>query len=116
MIDVVWKKKEKSALVEAVLALKNKDEAQRFLRDLLTQDEIQEISKRFLAATMLTVGSSYREVERATGFSSTTVARVSKWLQGSLGGYRLIIERLGPSNTTKSSHHYNHALVRRGML
>jgi len=102
MLDIDWKTKEKQALLEAVLALKNKDEAKRFMRDLLTREEIEEVSKRFLAATMLTEGSSYRDVEKATGFSSTTVARVSKWLQGSLGGYRLIISRL--HHTTPFTH------------
>jgi len=106
MSDIQWKTKEKQALLEAVLSLKNKDETKRFIRDLLTQEEIEEVSKRFLAATMLTQGSSYRDVEKATGFSSTTVARVSKWLQGSLGGYRLIIARL---------HHHKPSLIRRGL-
>ena len=105
MTDIDWKTKDKQALLEAILALKNKDEAKLFLRDLLTREEIEEVSKRLLAARMLTEGSSYREVERATGFSSTTVARVSKWLQGSLGGYRLIISRL----------HHTPSLMRRGL-
>ncbi len=105
MTDIDWKTKDRQALLEAVLALKNKDEAKLFLRDLLTREEIEEVSKRLLAARMLTDGSSYREVERATGFSSTTVARVSKWLQGSLGGYRLVIARL----------HHTPSLMRRGL-
>lgn len=106
MSDIDWKTKEKEALLGAILALKNKDEAKRFIRDLLTREEIEEVSKRLLAARMLTEGSSYRDVEKATGFSSTTVARVSKWLQGSLGGYRLIISRM---------HHHTPSLMRRGL-
>ncbi len=82
------------ALAEAILALKNADEARRFLRDLLTADEIEEFGNRWLAAKMLKQGVSYKDISGKTGLSSTTIARISKWLKDGKGGYRLILNRL----------------------
>jgi len=93
-----WKTKEKEELVDAILAIGNQDEARRFLRDLMTEGEIEEFSKRLLVARMLTDKRPYLEIEKETGLSSTTVARVSKWLNGKEGGYKTIISRL---------HHHN---------
>lgn len=89
-------------LIEALLALKSEDEAKRFLRDLLTEAELAEFGNRFRAAQMLTSKLPYSAIEKETGLSSTTVARVSKWLQGSLGGYRLVIDRIS------DAHHHAH--------
>jgi TrpR-related protein YerC/YecD len=88
-----WKTKEKKRLVEAVLALESPDEARRFLRDLMTEGEIDEFAKRLKAAEMLSQKITYTAIEKKTGLSSTTVARISKWLNGEFGGYRLIINR-----------------------
>lgn len=82
------------ALIEGMLSLKNADEAKRFLRDLMTENEIAEFSKRFQAARMLSENVSYLEIQKVTGLSATTVARVSKWLKGTEGGYRLVLHRL----------------------
>lgn len=89
-----WKKSANNALVEAVLALKSPDEARRFLRDLLTEGEIEEFAKRLRTAAMLTDKIPYSWITRQTGFSSTTIARVSRWLRKGEGGYGLIIGRL----------------------
>lgn len=89
-----WKTKESRRLVDAVLSLKTPDEAQRFLRDLLTEEEIVEFANRLKTAELLAAGVPYTRIEAATGMSSTTVARVAKWLNGPEGGYRRVIARL----------------------
>ncbi|MCR4325465.1 MAG: YerC/YecD family TrpR-related protein [Patescibacteria group bacterium] len=89
-----WNTSEKDRLVRAILALETRDEARRFLRDLLTTEEIAEFARRFRAAEMLSERIPYTSIVRQTGLSSTTVARVSKWLKGREGGYRLAIARL----------------------
>ena len=81
-------------LLIAILALRNSDEALAFFRDLLTEPELIECSKRWQTAKMLSESLSYVDIVRETGLSSTTVARVSKWLQGKEGGYRLILNRM----------------------
>jgi len=89
-----WNKRKNKQLIRALLSLKTPDEARRFLRDLLTPDEIDEFSKRFQTAEMLTKKVPYSVIEKKTGLSSTTVARVSKWLNGKEGGYRRVISRM----------------------
>ena len=94
MKEINWETKENRQLIEAFLTLKNKDEAKRFLRDLMTEKEIQEFSNRLEAARLLTRDTQYCAIIERTGLSSTTIARISKWLKGSLGGYRIILNRL----------------------
>ena len=108
MSDINWNTKEKREFVEAILSLKNKNEAERFLRDLLTKQEIEEFSKRLLTARMLSEDAQYNAIIEKTGLSSTTVARISKWLKGSLGGYRLVLNRL-------SIHHSNSLKLEKGL-
>lgn len=92
--EIKWNTKENKQLLEAVLALKNTDEAGRFLRDLMTPTEIQEFSNRLEAARLLSKNVQYNTIIEDTGLSSTTIARISKWLKGNLGGYRLILSRI----------------------
>lgn len=101
-----WKTPEKEELVKAFLALSSVDEAQRFLRDLLTKEEIEEFAKRFTTAKMLFNNISYVDIQKKTGFSSTTVARVSRWLNRGENGYKTIINKL---------HHKNHRPKRKGL-
>lgn len=100
-----WQTPELQALISAVLALRMPDEAQRFLRDLLTEEELAEFGRRWQAARMLRARLPYTAIVRATGLSSTTVARVAKWLNGPLGGYRLVLARLGHHSAAKRFPH-----------
>lgn len=95
-----WNKPKNKQLVRALLSLKTPDEARRFLRDLLTPDEIDEFAKRFQTAEMLSRKVPYSVIEKKTGLSSTTVARVSKWLNGREGGYRRVIAKLHHRSTS----------------
>lgn len=94
-----WDKPQNKALVRAILTLTRTDDAQRFLRDLLTEDEIEEFARRFRAAELLAINIPYSTIEMETGLSSTTVARVSRWLNGRGGGYRRVISKLHPHST-----------------
>ncbi|MCK9345400.1 MAG: YerC/YecD family TrpR-related protein [Candidatus Pacebacteria bacterium] len=91
---MTWKTAENQKLVEAILGLKTADETERFLRDLMTEGEITEFAKRLKAAEMLADKVPYLTIETKTGLSSTTVARVSKWLFNGMGGYKIILNRL----------------------
>ena len=81
-------------LMQAILALKNRNEARKFFRDLLTEKELIEFGNRWKAAKMLSENIKYTEIEKETGLSSATVARVSKWLSRGKGGYKLMLKRL----------------------
>ena len=107
MTEVNWNTKENKQLVEAVLALKNADEAKRFMRDLMTEKDIKEFANRLEAARLLSKDVNYLTITKNTGLSSTTIARISKWLNGSLGGYRLVIARL-------ANHHHTPLKLAKG--
>lgn len=87
-------------LFEAILDLRNIKEAKSFFRDLMTESEIIEFGNRWQAAQMLYNNISYTEIEKETGLSSRTIARVSKWLNKGKGGYLLMIQKA-------NSHHRN---------
>lgn len=89
-----WITQATSALFAAILKLKNVDEARRFFRDLLTEKELAEFGQRWKVAQMLTKRIRYTKIAQETGMSSTTIARVHKWLKKGMGGYKLILERL----------------------
>lgn len=85
---------EVAALYDALLSLKDREEAAAFLRDLCTLPEINALAERFQVARLLAKDMSYRDVADKTGASTTTVTRVSHWLSHGQGGYRTVIERL----------------------
>lgn len=105
---VDWSTKKNKQLIAGFLALKTEDEAQRFLRDLMTEKEITEFTNRLQTASLLSKDVQYNAIIEDTGLSSATIARIAKWLGGSLGGYRLVISRL-------SNHHSNSFKVRKGL-
>jgi len=89
-----WINMDTDALFEAVLKLKNSDEVRRFFRDLLTESELVELGQRWKVARMLAKRIRYSKIEQETGMSSTTIARVHKWLKKGMGGYKLVLERI----------------------
>ena len=89
-----WNSKENERLIKAILALKTSDGAKRFLRDLMTENEIEEFGKRLQTAEMLSENIPYSVIEKKTGLSSTTIARVSKWLNNGMGGYKPVINKM----------------------
>ncbi len=87
--------KRAEALIEAILSLKNRKEAKKFLGDLMTSSELTEFSNRWAAALMLDANISYEKIEKITGLSSRTIARVSSWLKTGTGGYKFMLRRMG---------------------
>jgi TrpR-related protein YerC/YecD len=81
-------------LFKAILSLKTEDNAKKFLRDLLTEAELKEFANRWKVAQMLEGKIAYKEIEKQTGMSSTTIARIQKWLTKGTGGYRLMLSRI----------------------
>lgn len=83
-------------LIEALLALRNADEARRFLHDVCTPKEIADLADRWWVARLLDEGQqSYRDIHETTGVSVTTIGRVARFLQQEgYQGYRLMLDRL----------------------
>ena len=76
------------------MSLKSIDECYDFFEDLCTVAEIQEMSKRLIAAKMLYNNSVYTEVSEQTGLSTATISRVNRCLKYGTDGYITVLERL----------------------
>ncbi|WP_154053894.1 YerC/YecD family TrpR-related protein [Olsenella uli] len=83
-------------LARALASLVSSEEASALLLDLCTPREIEDLSQRLEVARLLDAGEPYLSVQQKTGASSTTVSRVSKCLNGSVGGYRSVLDHLRP--------------------
>jgi len=89
-----WLTKDIEYFFKAILKIRNKKECEQFFRDLFTIRELKTFSERLRIANLLTNGFTYKEIEKLTGTSSTTIARTSRWLEYGEGGYKLILKRL----------------------
>lgn len=78
----------------AFLKLRNKEEVSAFLQDILTNSEQEIFSLRWRVAKMLDEGIPYTQIERETGASSATIAKVSEYLKYGYNGYRFALDRL----------------------
>lgn len=94
-----WLNGDTVALARAFLLLRNRSGILSFFRDLFTPAEIAEFGKRLRAARLLDGDVPYLDIVRETGLSSTTIARVSRWLRKGKGGYRLVLKRLKRGRT-----------------
>lgn len=88
-----WMSDATRELASAVAALRNADEALRFLRDLCTVNELREFAARWDVARLLDDGVSYHDISQRTGASSATISRVNQWLRYGRDGYRLVLDR-----------------------
>lgn len=69
-------------LIEALLLLENKKEAERFLKDLCTPQEMHALAERWKVCRLLNKEDlSYREIHEQTGASLATITRVARFLK-----------------------------------
>jgi len=92
-----------SNLFTAILSLKSVKEAECFFRDLCTVDEIKEMSDRWEIVQLLNDKLSYRDIASKLKTSTTTVSRVSQWLNNGMDGYKLVLNRLNHHNSSNIS-------------
>jgi TrpR-related protein YerC/YecD len=88
----IWKSELPQQLAGVLVAIDDKDTMQNFLRDVMTEKEIIEISARLEAARMLSDGERYIEITKKTKLSSRTVARISDWLKNGCNGYKAALK------------------------
>jgi TrpR-related protein YerC/YecD len=89
-----WLTKDIEEFFKVILKLRNVKECEQFLRDLMTIPEIKIFSMRWKVAKMLNDGATYKDIEKQTGMSSTTIARINRWLEYGEGGYKLLLKRM----------------------
>jgi TrpR-related protein YerC/YecD len=81
-------------LYAAIAALRSAEECRAFLRDLCTPAELEAMADRWAVVEWLRRGVPYREIQRATGVSVTTIGRVARFMANGNGGYALAAKRL----------------------
>jgi len=95
-------------LYNVLSKLKTSETVGMFLKDLCTPTEIDAMGERLELALLLDQGNlSYRDISHMTGASTTTVARVARFLKTeNYGGYRHIMKFMNTKkdkkNVTKS--------------
>jgi len=92
-----WRTADAEALLDAILALEDRDEAERFFRDLCTLNELRDMAQRWAVVRLLDQGKHYAEISRETGASTATITRIASWLHHGEGGYRLLLDRKVPT-------------------
>lgn len=86
--------KQVDELVRLLVNVDDEEAVSEILLDLFTLREIRDLASRLQVAKMLSSGLSYSEIEKQTGVSATTIARVSKCLTQGSGGYAKALEIL----------------------
>ena len=89
-----WRTPETDALIDALVHLDSRDDAERFLRDLCTLGELRDMAQRWAVVRLLDAGMHYAEISRQTGASTATITRIASWLNHGEGGYRRMLDRL----------------------
>jgi TrpR-related protein YerC/YecD len=84
-------------LIEALLLLETKQEAERFLKDLCTPQEMHTLAERWKVCKLLNKEElSYREIHEQTGASLATITRVARFLKTEPHqGYTAILNKMG---------------------
>ena len=90
-----WRTEATAELFEAILSLRDREEAAAFFRDLCTRRELEEMSSRWRVVRMLAAGIPYRRIAAETGVSTATITRINQWLRHGRGGYLAVLARLG---------------------
>ncbi len=81
-------------LADAVLTLRTRDEARRFLRDLCTLGELEALAHRWQIVRLLDEQRPYLEIAARVHTSTATVTRVAQWLRRGAGGYAIALARV----------------------
>src|ERR1017187_2483165 len=88
-------------LVAAIQTLRSVEECRAFLRDLCTPAELQAMADPWAVVECLRRGMPYREIQRQTGVSVTTIGRVARYLASGNGGYSLAAQRVDGAKNGK---------------
>ncbi len=81
-------------LVDALLSLKDREDAYRFLEDLCTIQELKSMSQRLEVAVMLRKKVTYSQIAEKTGASTATISRVNRALTYGAMGYHHVLDSM----------------------
>lgn len=81
-------------LFDAIVSIKTKEDCKKFLEDVCTIKELQDMTQRLTVAKLLKDGKNYQEISKETGASATTISRVSRCLNYGDGGYETVLDAI----------------------
>jgi TrpR-related protein YerC/YecD len=81
-------------LLKVTLSLQSLEEAYAFFIDVCTVKELQDMAVRFEVARLLQKKVSYVDIEKQTGASSATIARVNRAFMYGTNGYAQALKKL----------------------
>lgn len=81
-------------LYRAIAGLETEEDSAKFLEDLCTIKEVQDMAQRLDTAILLDQGMNYQTIAKEVGISTATISRVSRCLNYGQGGYRAVLDRL----------------------
>ena len=91
-INDIWNEAMPSRLATELAQIRDIELMRAFLRDVMTESELRDVSARLRAAEMLRAGSTYIAIIKETTLSSRTIARISDWMQNGAGGYIAVLD------------------------
>lgn len=87
-------------LFEAIALIETNEEAEKFITDLCTPQEIKSLSERWKVCQLLNNEDlSYRQINQITGASTTTICRIARFLNTEpYKGYKNLLEKIRKEN------------------
>jgi len=98
MLDEHVKKEQMEELAEAMLTIRNQEEAFLFFEDIFTVKELQAVAQRLAVARLLKRRVTYQDIAEQTGASTATISRVNRSLIYGAGGYQMVLSRMKDSS------------------
>ncbi len=88
-----WNMDDKERLVTALTLADSQDLMERFLEDLLTEEEIKTCIQRLRVMFLIQDGAPYKTISSMTGLAPATIARLVKKSNNIDGGFYEIREK-----------------------
>lgn len=92
--DQQFSSDEGEQLLKAFTKLRTPEETAAFLTDMLSPSEIRNVIRRWQALSMLEQKENYLDIQKRTGLSSATIAKMSTAMQYGTGIIRELFTRL----------------------
>lgn len=87
-------KKHLTELFTVMTKMKNAKEAEKFLTDILTPQELESIAERWQIMKLLLEGKkSQREIQETLGTAVATITRGSRMMKYGTGGFEMMYRR-----------------------
>ncbi len=88
-------------LISSLISINNKNKAEKFITDLLTNTEKIMLSKRLSIAFLLMKDYSYERIKHLLKVTSPTIWQVKRWMNERGSGYKIILQEIIDNESMK---------------